>query len=138
MNDIDELKKILLPKIQIISEKIEAIYHSEEKSIIYIKSIDGYYYSSSHNKTNILDKKYIWCSHVFSQAFLHIFDQIRTSKLDIEPIIYRFRLQSKINLLKSYDKNHILVAPYIQYKNFEDVYMANKMKRKQSFNDINN
>ena len=40
--------------------------------------------------------------------------------------------------LKSYDKNHILVAPFIQYKKFDEVYIANKIKRKQSFKNINN
>lgn len=38
--------------------------------------------------------------------------------------------------LKSYDKNHILIAPHIQFKNFDDLYTANKKKRKQLFENI--
>ena len=100
-NDINDLEKILILYSKYISDKIISIYNSDEMSLLYnIVNDDIYYYSSYQNIINISERKYIWCSHIFSQTLLHVFDQIRTRQSNIMPHIYRFKFNQQINFCR--------------------------------------
>jgi hypothetical protein len=120
-NDINDLEKILILYSKYISDKIISIYNSDEKSLLYnIVNDHIYYYSSYQNIINISKRKHIWCSHIFSQTLLHVFDQIRTQKPTIIPHIYRFKFNRQINLIKSFNKNNINIFEYIFNKEIND------------------
>ena len=124
-NDIEELKKILSHnKLELIRKKIEKIYHNdEEKHILYYIPYNKFYYSSYHNLIDINKKNYIWCTHILSQALLHIFDTIRTIELKIEPVLFRLKL-NKLKLIKSYDKDNINI-----FADIIDTETLNKIKK---------
>jgi len=132
--DIEELKKILTKeKLELIKQKIEEKYNNpEEKYILYFNPPEQYYYSSYHNLIDIFKKEYLWCSHILSQALLHIFDQVRTRKQNLEPVIYRLKLK-KINLLKSYDKDNNNI-----FSNIFDIETIKKIETyfKTTYNDL--
>jgi hypothetical protein len=118
MSDIEKdkiiLKTMLMKNKENIKHKIIEIYNSEDINTFYkIWNVDKFFYTSYHNKTDILERKYIWCSDVFSQSLLHIFNVIRGIKATIEPHIYRFTFTEEIKLLQSPNKNNIDIFRYI-------------------------
>lgn len=107
-------------KLKQYFNRIDYITHlmtDEVKTIIDIKEYTSeigkittdYLYSAYGEETDILKRKFLWCSPLLDQALLHPFNRVRIKNTGmISPVIYRFNIKP-VNIIACDDKNNISI-----------------------------
>jgi hypothetical protein len=99
-NRIDYIMHLMVDEVKTIIDIIE--YTSETQKIT-----TDYLYSAYGEETDIIKRKFLWCSAVLDQALLHPFNRVRIKETEMcSPVIYRFNIKP-VNIIVSANKNNI-------------------------------